>query len=150
MNIKENSSYIKGLLEGLSIDAAKPEGRIISALVDVIDKMAEEIECLKADVETCNDYIEEIDEDLGSLEEFVYDLDDCDCDCDDDCDCCCDDDDCDCCCCDDDDEDGDFYCAMCPSCGEKIYFDESCDPEKVICPSCQKPLISDTDEESED
>ena len=144
MNIKENSSYIKGLLEGLNIDGSKPEGKIIGALVDVIDAMASEIETLKADLETCNDYIEEIDEDLGNLENVVYDIDDCECDCDDDCD-----DDCECGCCgdDDDNEDGDFYCAMCPSCGEKIFFDESCDPEKVICPSCQKPLIQDEDSE---
>lgn len=142
MNMKEKSSYIKGLLEGMSLDASKPEAKLISALVGVIDDMASELEALKADVDTYGDYIEEIDEDLGNLEEIVYDIDE-DCDC---CDCD-DDDDCDCCdCCDCDDEDGEFYCAMCPSSGEKIYFDESCDPEEVICPSCQKPLIQDEEE----
>jgi len=146
MSMKEKSAYLKGLLEGLSLDETKPETKIIAKLIDVIDDMAEEIEELTEDVETLNDYIEEIDEDLGEVEEIVYDIDD------DDCDCCCDDDDCDCdCCCDDDDCDcdceGEFFCAMCPACGEKIYFDESCDPEEVVCPSCQSPLIDDEDEE---
>ena len=149
MNIKENSSYIKGLLEGLSIDGTKPEGKIIAALVDIIDKMAEEIEEIKEDVETCNDYIEELDEDLGFLEEIVYE------DCDDECDCCCDDDDddCDCdCCCDDDDCDccGEFYETVCEGCGEKYYFDENADPEEVVCPSCHKPLIDESVEETEE
>ena len=100
---------------------------------------------LGADLE---EYIEEIDEDLGELEEYVYELDEdyCDCDCDD-----CDDDCCDCDCCDCDDEfdcDGDcdccdeecdgFYEATCPHCGANVCFDETCDPRDLICPSCQE------------
>ncbi len=142
MNIKENSSYIKGLLEGLSIDSTKPEGKIISALVDIIDKMAAEIEDMKDEIDTCNDYIEEIDEDLGFLEEIVYeDVDDeCDCCCDDECDC--DEDECDCCDCG-----GEFYETVCDGCGEKYYFDEDADPDDVVCPSCHRPLINDEEAE---
>ena len=151
MSMTEKSAYLCGILEGLSLDETKPEYKIISKLVDIIDDLAAEIEDLKEDIATLNDYIEEIDEDLGAIEEVVYDIDEDDCDCD----CCCDDDDdCDCncdCCCGDDDEDDDteFFCAMCPSCGEQIYFDETCDPEEVICPACQAPLIDpeDIDEE---
>ena len=130
----KNASYLNGLLDGIALDESKPETKIIKALVEVIGNLEEEIDALCEDADTLNDYIEEIDEDLGNLEEIVYDIDDCDC--------CCDDDDCDCCDCSDD-EDGEFYCAMCPNCGEKIYFDESCDPEEVVCPSCQSPLITD-------
>lgn len=134
MNMKEKTAYIKGLMEGIEIDCSKPEGKLIKALAEVVDSMASEIETIKENVDICNDYIEEIDEDLGAVEDIVYeDISDCGCDCDDD------DEDCDCC-------DGDFYCAMCPSCGEKIYFDESCDPSEVVCPSCQSPLISEDDD----
>ena len=141
MTIKETSAYIKGLMEGANLDTTTPEGKVIAALVEL---------------DVCNAYIEEIDEDLGAVEEVVYDDEDCDCcDCcgdddDEDCDCC--DDDCDCCdCCGDDDEDDDeeFYCAMCPNCGGKVYFDDTVNPEDVICPACQKPLLEDEDE-SED
>ncbi|MCQ2456607.1 MAG: hypothetical protein MJ096_04540 [Clostridia bacterium] len=136
--MEKNASYLNGLLDGVTLDENKPETKVIKALVEVIGNLEAEIATLKEDTEMLNDYIEEIDEDLGDVEDVVYDIDDCDC---------CDDDDCDCCdCCGDDDEDGEFYCAMCPNCGEKIYFDESCDPEEVICPSCQAPLISDDDE----
>ena len=150
MSMTEKSAYLCVFLEGLSLDETKPEYKIISKLVDIIDDMAAEIEDLKEEIDTLGDYIEEIDQDLGEVEEIVYDIDEDDCDCD----CCdCDDDcDCDCCDCDDDcdcDCDGEFFCAMCPACGEKIYFDETCDPEEVICPSCQAPLI-DPDELEEE
>ena len=118
-----------------------------------------------------NDYLDEIDHDLGDVEEFVYeddeeddrgcgrcgrhphhppffdlededdDEDDFDLDEDDD---------------EDDDEEEDeeeeeFYCAECPNCGGKVYFDDTVNPEDVICPNCHKPLINDEDDlEDED
>ena len=56
----------------------------------------------------------------------------------------------------DEEEDGEeeFYCAECPNCGGKVYFDDTVNPEDVICPNCHKPLIDDDeddlDEEDED
>lgn len=150
MTTKEYSSYIKGLIEGTNLNLTTPEGKIISALAELADQMAGEIETLRDELDVCNQYIEEVDEDLGAVEELIYD--DCDCDCcDDDC---CDDDECDdeCCCGCDDDEDEDeeeFYCAMCPHCGGKVYFDDTVNPEDVICPACQKPILEDEEEDEE-
>ncbi len=143
MNVTEKSAYLKGLAEGLSLDPQKPETKIINALLDLVGDMSAKISELEKDLETLNDYVDELDEDLGYVEEFVYgddddayDLDDyedddepfeCDCDCDD-CDACC-----------DEDDDG-FRCLMCPSCSEKIYFDESMDPADMICPACGKAV----------
>lgn len=155
MTTKETSAYIKGLMEGACLDTTTPEGKVIAALVELCGKMADEIETLRDELDVCNAYIEEIDEDLGAVEEVVYDdFDDCDCGCcgddeDDDYDCDCCDDECDCCdCCgdDDDEDDEEFYCAMCPNCGGKVYFDDTVNPEDVICPACQKPLLEEEDE----
>ena len=155
MNIKETSAYIKGLADGANLDVTTPEGKIIAALIDLCGKMADEIETLRDELDVAGEYIEELDEDLGAVEELIYDElddedddDDCDCDC---CDCD-DDDDCDCSCCcgDDEDEDEEFYCAMCPNCGGKVYFDDTVNPEDVICPACQKPLLEDEEDEVED
>ncbi len=148
MNTKEYSAYIKGLLEGLQLEQNKPETKVINALCGIIEQMAEDIETLKTNTQTLHDYAEELDEDLGALEELVYDEEGCDC-CDDDDDC-----DCDCCCgChddeDDDEDDSDFYCAMCPHCGEKVYFDDTIDPEDILCPACHKPLVDDEDDVDE-
>ena len=135
MSITEKSAYIKGLADGLELDKTTKEGKIIAALLDLVDEMATEIADLQIDIEEIdedleylNDYIEEIDEDLGEVEEILVEDDECDCD---DCDCTCDDCDCDC-----ELEDEDFFEIDCPSCGETVCFDESIDPEDLVCPAC--------------
>lgn len=155
MNTKEYSAYIKGLLEGLQLDPAKPETKVINALCGIVEQMAEDIETLKTNTQTLHDYAEELDEDLGALEEEIYGEDGCGCGCcddedeDDDDDCCCgcgchhhDDD-------EDDEDDSDFYCAMCPHCGEKVYFDDTIEPEDILCPACHKPLVDDSEDADE-
>ncbi|MBQ4044587.1 MAG: hypothetical protein IJD06_11400 [Clostridia bacterium] len=163
MNITEKSAYIKGLAEGLGLDASKPETKVINALLDLVSDLSAKIAELEKETETLNDYIEEIDEDLGFVEDLIYDDDDEDEDDDDD-----EDDyecDLDCAHCshaedceaedeDDEEDDGDdeegFRCLMCPSCGERIYFDESIDPADLICPACGKVVCEEEDEDAED
>lgn len=128
MTLNEKAAYIKGLAEGLELDAKSKEGKIIAALLDLVTDMAQSVSDLEEDVEYLNDYIEEIDEDLGEVEEILVEDDECDCD---DCDCTCDDCDCDC-----ELEDEDFFEIDCPSCGETVCFDDSIDPEDLICPAC--------------
>ncbi len=149
MSMKENSAYIKGLMDGVELNKATPEGKVIAALCETIDKMSAVIDELTEKLETANAYIEEIDEDLGAVEDLIYSV----CD-DDDCDCCNDDDECDCCdcddecdCCDDDDDDDGFRCVLCPHCGDTSYIEESVDPSDVVCPSCQKPLSDGKEDE---
>ena len=137
MDILEKCAYIKGLAEGLNIDNTKPEGKVLNAIIDLLSDITATIADMDDEVATLGDYIEELDHDLGEVEEYLYEEDgcdcDCDCDCDDDCDCdCCCDDDCDCDC------DEDYMEAMCPSCGEQICFDNEIDPEDLICPACGK------------
>ncbi len=142
MNISEKVAYIKGLAEGLNAN-----DKVVNAILDVLSDIAKEISSLKEDTEYLDSYIEEIDEDLGMLEEEVYG-DDCDCcDCDDDCDCgCCDDDfvEVECPACGDTiciDEDTDFNCVECPACGEKFSCVCDCcdeDDEDEACDCCKK------------
>ena len=134
MTITEKTAYLKGLLEGMNIDETKAEGKLLKAVIETLDELANDLTDVAEDVATLNDYVEELDEDLGAVEEFVYSDDDCDCDC-----CDCDDDydcdgDCDCC---DEDCDG-FYEVECPHCGANVCFDETCDPREILCPSCQE------------
>ncbi len=141
MSLTEKVAYIKGVIEGQKFDTTTPEGKIIELLVNLVDDIAHDVADLQDETETLNAYIEEIDEDLGYLEDEVYaDVDDCDCcDCDDEfeCDCNCDE-----CECDDDCEDCnrgesyDFFEVICPTCNEQVYLDNSIDPSKVRCPAC--------------
>ncbi len=105
MNITEKAAYLKGLAEGIALDPAKPETKLINALIDCVNELALTISDMDEDLDTLEAYIEEIDEDLGDAEEYLYgpddgcdcDFDDCDC-CDCDCDCDCDDEEEECCC----------------------------------------------------
>ena len=77
MTILEKTAYIKGLCEGLGFDKAdSAEAKVIKALLDLCADMAEEIENLQCDVEDLHDYCEELDEDLGDVEEVLLDEED--------------------------------------------------------------------------
>ncbi len=152
MTSKEYASYIKGLIDGAGLDTATPEGKVISALADLASKLAAEVDSLTEQLDTANDYLDELDHDLGELEEYVYDDEDGEDDDEDDDDGFDDEED------EDEDEEEDeeeeFYCVECPNCGGKVYFDDTVNPEDVICPNCHKAIIEedpeDTDADSED
>lgn len=136
MGITEKAAYLQGLIKGLEIDETTKEGKLLVALVDVVDEMAASV----ADLERVYDALEE---DLTELEEEVYQLteecydDDCDCDCDDDCDCDCHDDD-------------DLYEVICPKCNDAIYLNEEMLEEGSIdCPNCGENLEFDYSDDEE-
>ena len=131
MTITEKTAYLKGLMEGLTLDETKPEGKLLKAVVETLDEMANDLSDLGGDVATLNDYVEELDEDLGEVEEYLCDEDEDEDDefaCDGDCDDC------------DEDCDG-FYEAVCPHCGETVCFDETCDPRDLVCPAARKLVV---------
>ena len=126
MGITENAAYIKGLFEGYEIKDDSKEGKIISALIELVSDMADKIDALEADNKELHEYVDELDQDLGALEEEVYftdgededysDLND-----------------------DEDftfDEDDEYYEMECPHCGEKICFGEELSIETLVCPAC--------------
>ena len=58
MGISEKVAYLKGLAEGMKLDESTNEGKLLMAIIDVLDDMAEEF----ADVE----------DEIVDLEEFLY------------------------------------------------------------------------------
>ena len=48
MQMKEKASYLKGLADGLDLDKSTKEGKLIAALLDAVDMMAEKIDELDA------------------------------------------------------------------------------------------------------
>ncbi len=127
MTITEKVAYLKGLLEGLGVDADSKEGKIWKAVMDVLADVALSVEDLEATVQEMGEQVDTIDEDLDALETEYYD--DCDCDCD--CDCC------------DEDE---FYEVTCPACDECFDVDEETLLDGgVDCPACGEHLEFDID-----
>ena len=79
MNIPEQAAYLKGLLEGMALDADKPETKLLTAIVDLLNEMALDAADTEEELETLNAYVEEIDEDLGGVEEILFGDGECDC-----------------------------------------------------------------------
>ncbi len=134
MNINEKAAYIKGLAEGLKLDCDTAEGKILTALIDLVTEITSTLQEVDESLDYLNDYIEEVDEDLGAVEECLLDDEACSCGCDCDCD-------------DEDDDEDEYYEVECPSCGEKICFDSSVDPEELVCPACNEKIECIIDEE---
>lgn len=130
MGISENAAYLKGLFDGYEIDKNTKEGKIISEMLVLLADMADKINALEADNKELHEYVEELDHDLGEVEEELYFDDDYDEDEYDDYDDLNDEDD------DYDLEDEEFYEIECPSCGEIVCFDDSLDVDELVCPAC--------------
>lgn len=75
MKTPEKVAYIKGLMEGMVLDESKPEVRLLKEIVGVLDELAATNNALTEENIKLRDYVEELDWDLGDLEEYVYDLD---------------------------------------------------------------------------
>ena len=85
MTVTEKVAYLKGLIEGFAIDENSKEGKLLKAVMDVLSDLAVSVEDLEDYTAELTEQVDAIDEDLGSLEEDFYDLDDedgCDCGCD--------------------------------------------------------------------
>lgn len=130
MDLTEKIAYLKGMLEGMEIDKDSQEGKIYTAIMDILTDMALTIEDMVDYVDELSEQVDEIDEDLADVEEYL------DVECEDDCDCgCCD--------CDDYDEewDGEFYEVTCPACGESFEVDEETLLDGgIACPECNESL----------
>lgn len=137
MGITERAAYLKGLVEGLDIDTSTKEGKLLTALVDVVNEMAASIVDLEDVYDELNEAVDAIDEDLGQLEDDFYgeeEDDECGCDDDEECDCC--------------GDDEELYEVTCPNCNDTIYLDEGMLEEGSIdCPSCGQLLEFEYDED---
>lgn len=128
MEITEKVAYLKGLAEGMELDTDKKEGKLLAAIIDVLDDMALEIEDLKDAQEELGDGLDAVSDDLEDVEDVVFGEDE-------------DDEDEDEYEYDEPDEDEDCYATTCPTCEETIYFDESVlEDGQVICPNCGEKL----------
>ena len=148
MTLSEKSAYLKGLMDGLKLDTEEAEGKMIAGIVELLQDITATIGDLEENALAVSDELDEIEDDLDAIEEFL--MDECDCDCDDED---YDEDDYDI----DDDEDEDFeydedvvYDVTCPTCGHELHLDEETILKGSIkCPQCDELLEFDLDEDDE-
>lgn len=138
MTNSEKVAYIRGLAEGLELDASKKEVKVLNAIIELLEDMALSIADVEDNMSDMAAQLDEVDADLGAMEEDFYmcegdedeeDDDDDDCFCDDDC----------------------FYEVTCPNCNETICLSEDmiCDGQ-IDCPSCGELLEFEIDDCDDD
>ncbi len=139
MTISEKSAYLKGLMEGMSLNTESNEGKMIAAIVDLLGDMAKRVTDIEETTIAISDELDEIEEDLDAIEDFIMDEEDDYDDYDDD---------------GDDawdeeepeegfdfgDEDTTIYEVEC-ACGNIIDFDEeTLEKGSIVCPNCGETL----------
>ncbi len=146
MTISEKSAYLKGLMDGLKLNTESDEGKMIAAIVDLLGDVTKRVTDIEETTIAISDELDEIEEDLDAIEDYIMDEDD-DWDEDED-----DDDDWDFSEDDEDDEedpeegfdfgdaDSTIYEVEC-ACGEVINFDEeTLEKGSIVCPNCGEVL----------
>ncbi|MEA4965755.1 MAG: zinc ribbon domain-containing protein [Oscillospiraceae bacterium] len=143
MNLTEKAAYLKGLKDGLKLDTEKAEGKLISAIIDLLDEMAESVTDIEDMSYAVTEELDAVEEELDSIEDALDGIDDEDEPEDDD---------------ESDDDSYEFddeviYEVKCPKCGEVINLDEEMlDAGGIECPNCGEALefdASDLDEDEE-
>lgn len=127
MTISEKVAYLKGLAEGLDLDAEKSkEGKLISVMIGILEEVALDLEDLQEVTDELGEEVDAISDDLSDVEEVVFDE-------------------------DYEDDDEDFFEVECPTCGAEIDIDESIlEAGTVECPSCGDTFAIDLCDEEED
>lgn len=152
MSISERAAYLRGLADGLNLDTANGEGKLLAAIIDTIGDIADELEVLTQNSADLSDELDEINDelnDIATLFDDIYDDEDEFYDDEDLFDDFGDEEDFD----DEDYFDADeyFYSVKCPTCDEEIELDEATlEAGGIICPACGEELEFDIDEEIEE
>lgn len=127
MTVTEKAAYLRGLAEGLNLEADAPETKLFNAIIDLLDDLTLTVADLEDGVEILNEQVDAVDEDLDELESFIYEE------------------------FDDEYGDDDFFEVDCPNCNEVICVDEGILEEGSInCPNCNELLEFDIQCDSDD
>lgn len=144
MTLSEKAAYLKGLMEGMKLDTEDGAGKMIASIVDLLGDMATTVNNIEETTIAMSDELDEIEDDLDAIEDYLMDEDEDD------------DDDDDYSFVDDDDEDFNYsdeeavYEVTCPKCGEVTEFDEDTLLSGAsACPKCGEPLEFEFDEDDE-
>ena len=152
MTISEKAAYLKGLMDGLNLDTEKAEGKMIAAMVELMGDMAKRLADVEETTIAISDELDEIEEDLDAIEDYILDEDeDDDFDFEDEDDYDFDEDE------DFEDEGFDFgdddsiiYEVKC-ACGNVINFDEeTLEKGSILCPNCGEKLEFSLEDDEDD
>ena len=119
MTVSEKVAYLKGLMEGMKLDADKDETKLLSCIAEILEDLAGEVENAQCDIDDINEYMEAMDEDLCTVEDELFDIDEDE---------------------DEEDEEVDGYEVTCPHCENVIVLEEEPQGDSMTCPACGKEI----------
>lgn len=70
--LSERVNYVKGLMDGMKFDVTTDEGKLIKALLDIVEDIVISAEDLEDTQDQILDVIDEYDERIGDLEDEVF------------------------------------------------------------------------------
>ena len=124
MTVTEKVAYLKGLASGLELDANDKTVKLLNAIIDTLDEMAEAMSELELDVVDVCDQVDAVDEDLAEVEDYLFEA-------------------------EEDDEDDDLYEINCPECDESMIVSIDMLDDTIECSNCGAELRLDVTEEDE-
>ena len=74
MTISEKAAYLKGLMDGLKLDTDKAEGKMISAIVELLGDVTKKLTDVEDTTIAISDELDEIEEDLDAIEDYILDV----------------------------------------------------------------------------
>lgn len=118
MDLNAKAAYIRGLMTGMEFDPNSKNGKIIAAMMDLLEAMADTVTEHDQALDQAFDELDAIDEDLDDLTDALFDTeeeDDADADA----------------------EDEAEYEVTCPNCGAVTTVDEdTLLNQELVCPNC--------------
>src|SRR5699024_4199106 len=72
MEITERVAYLKGLAEGMELNTEKREGKLLSAILDVLEDIALELEDIRDEQAELADGLDAVSDDLEDVEDAVF------------------------------------------------------------------------------
>ena len=71
MTINEKSAYLKGLMDGMKLATESDEGKMIAAIVDLLGDITKKVTDIEATTIAISDELDEIEEDLDAIEDYI-------------------------------------------------------------------------------
>ena len=110
MDLNAKAAYIRGLMTGMDFDADSKNGKVIAAMMDLLEEMAAQVTEHDNALDQVYDELETLDQDLDDVVSDIYA-----------------------------EDDSTMYEVTCPNCGQISTLDEETlmDPEgDLVCPHC--------------
>ena len=118
MDLNAKAAYIRGLMNGMEFDPNSKNGKIIAAMMDLLEAMAATVTEHDQALDQAFDELDAIDEDMDDLTDALFGIDDEDEE-------------------DESDDDDAEYEVTCPNCGAVTAVDEdTLLNQELVCPNC--------------